>query len=1089
MLKFIFGRTGTGKTYTLLEKIKESINNGRSCVLLVPEQASFEAERRVVKALGDRASLYVSIVSFTQLCDVVSRKTGGMAGKTLSGADKVIFMNRALLCVQPELKLWQRYCNSVSFAKTMLDTVGEFKINAFTVDMIKNAAEDNLSPSLKQKLLEIAKIYETYDGLVGEKFIDPADNLTKLYRNLENYNYFKGKDVFIDSFKGFTGQQFKIIDRIMSQADNVTVSMTNDPYNNLEYGIFANIRQTAERIRKSALRYGQVEDEAIVLKENRYNSESLSATERLLSGDTPEVVDDGAVTICAAETRRDEAEFAARTIRKLVRTKGYRYTDFVIIARDAEMYEEEVYAACRANGISCFVDKRIPLSSFPVAAAVSAAIEAVISLSTDSILRFHKTGLGALDLDEIAILENYTFLWGIEGRKWNENWDMDPRGFVTDEVKDEELKELEKINNLRKKAIAPINNFSATFSGTALNMAKAVYMLLDGLDAGEKLAQMSVNYKEDGNEFSSDVLKQSYDIYMGLLDSIVNCFGEKSISVREFYEALTLAVSFETVGVIPRMLDEVTFGAADRIRPSTPKVAIILGANQGVFPRIAQSTGILSQNERQSLLEHGIELPDSDGIASIIDENYLVYCNLSCPTDELYICYSLHSVSGEKAEASTFVEEIKSLTNANFCSEPQENISEDNIPETLEAAYSEYCRRYLQGNTGAKEIKAALGGTAVSKKTEYLDFVLSGKEKSLQPDTAKELFGKDLIMSATRLDTYRKCPFSYFCRYGIKANKLRPADFDVLQRGTIVHFVLEKFVTDFKKEICRLNEEEINDLVDKYIDEYLDSVSGYRTIESEKTRFLVSRISRSLKAVVAQLAREFAQTDFEPVACELKIGDEDGLPPVEIKFDGGRVSIIGSIDRVDQYNGYIRVVDYKTGSRKFKLPDVLFGLNLQMLVYLYAAVRGKGIDDSKAAGILYMPSKRDLNDTGMAMNGLLQNDKDLISAMDKELMGEFVPKMSFTKAGTLDKRCSSFIAPDDFSRIFDYIEKLISKTGVEITSGKIAISPIDGRDLPACKYCDYANCCGIENSPCDRVPDLKNDEVIEKMKEDKGHGI
>ena len=246
MLKFIFGRPASGKTYNLLNMIKELSDSGKTAVLIVPEQFSFESERAVLKALGDKAALNVSVMSFSRLCDEVGRAVGGIAGVTLTESDKVIFMNRALLAAADELKIWRRYCRSVYFAKTMLDTIGEFKINTVTSEDLKKAAEETKSPSLALKLHDISVIYETYDALTGEKFIDPADSLTKLFRQLENCRFFENKTVFLDSFKGFTGQQFRIIDRILSQADDVIVSLTNDPKLDSDYNVFMNIRAAEE---------------------------------------------------------------------------------------------------------------------------------------------------------------------------------------------------------------------------------------------------------------------------------------------------------------------------------------------------------------------------------------------------------------------------------------------------------------------------------------------------------------------------------------------------------------------------------------------------------------------------------------------------------------------------------------------------------------------------------------------------------------------------------------------------------------------------------------------------------------------------
>ena len=476
MLKFIFGRPASGKTYNVLNMIKELAESGKSAVLIVPEQFSFESERAVLKTIGDKAALNVSVMSFSRLCDEVGRVVGGIAGITLTEADKVIFMNRALSAAADRLKIWRRYCHSVFFAKTMLDTVGEFKINTVTAEDLKKASEETAGSSLSLKLHDIAVIYETYDTLTGEQFIDPADSLTKLYRQLENFRFFENKTVILDSFKGFTGQQFKIIDRILAQADDVVVSLTNDPGLNSDYNVFMNIRAAAEKIRKSAARFSVAEDKPLVLEKSRYNSKYMSALERLLAGGAFELPElSGDITICAAATHSDEAEFAARTIRRLVREKGYRYRDFVIIARDAEKYEESVYAACKLNGVPVFGDRREPLSAFPAAAAVNAALEFALRPASDSILRFHKTALGTLSREEISALENYVYLWNIDGSKWQTDWTMDPRGFVSeDEGKGADKAALEKINSLREKAAAPLYAFKEKFRGTAEDMSRAV---------------------------------------------------------------------------------------------------------------------------------------------------------------------------------------------------------------------------------------------------------------------------------------------------------------------------------------------------------------------------------------------------------------------------------------------------------------------------------------------------------------------------------------------------------------------------------------------------------------------------------------
>ena len=1085
MLQFIYGKASSGKTFTVLNIIKELTDLGTSCILIVPEQFTFENERAVLKKLGDKASLSVGVFSFSRLCDEVGHKVGGIAGITLGECDKIIFMKRALSLIESELKLWMGYSKSVSFAKTMLDTIGEFKINAITAEEIRNASEIVKSPKLRLKLHDISLIYEAYDMLIGEKYIDPADSLTKLYEKLEDYSYFKNKTVFIDSFKGFTGQQFKIIERIFSQADDVYISLTNNPENSCDYNIYSNIRLSSERIKKIAQKYGKKVMKPIYLNKSFYSNDDLIKLENLISGEKIEKVNQcNNITVCKSATSFDEANFVARTIRRLIREKGYRFRDFVIIARDAESYKEAVTAACKRNKVSLFFDNRIPLSAFPLARAAQAAI-AALNFSTENILRFHKTGLGLLNTEEISALENYTYLWNINGQAWLEEFKADPRGFVTEDTTEESENELNKINLLRIKAIEPIVNLKSNFNCDAEKMSKAIVKLFDECNCSEKLAELCNKLSGISDDINEDVLRQSYEEYMRILDSLVRCFGEASISKSEYIEALNIAVSLADIGVIPQMLDQVTFGSADRIRPSRPKIAFILGANQGIFPKVSSNAGILNLTERKNLIEYGIEIADNS-VFSSIDEEYLVYCNLCCPSDAIYISYALQTISGENLEPSAFVYSIMENINCNTFKEPIDAFFDDNIPETEDAVFTEFCRRIISDKNNAFTLKSS-----VEDDEKYRDIIslTIPSDKSIKPETAKELFGENIRMSASKFDVFNRCRFSFFCRYGLNAKKLQPADFDVMQKGTIVHYVLERFITENKDNLAELDTEKINYLTDKYIEDYLNSISGFRTVENARTEFLVSRLSRSLKEVVKHITEELLQSDFKPIACELKIGKGCEQGELIFPYDNGNISVIGSIDRVDTYNGYIRIIDYKTGSKNFKLPDILFGLNLQMLIYLYAVTRGDGLSDKLAAGILYQPSKRDINDSGMAMNGLLQSDEALIYAMDKHGEGDYVPKLSFNKDGSIAKRCTSFIKTEEFSAIFDHIEKLMRKTGNTIASGDIAVSPLDGRESPACKYCDYSKICGIENRVAERVPDYNNSEFFEKMKEGENNGI
>lgn len=1078
MLQFILGRASSGKTYTVTQKISERLKQGKTPVLLVPEQFSFESEKNILDAVGDGLAQKVSVVSFSRICDEIERINGGICGENVTDADKIILMNKAIKISSDQLKRFKKYIYSSSFARIMLDAVSEFKLNFISAEDLYTAADNATDEQLALKLYDTALIYENYDAVLCEKFIDNTDRLTKLYFALENHKYFEGKTVFVDSFKGFSGQQYKILERIISQAESVTVTLVDNPCDKRELGVFSNIKKVKNRILNIADKFGVPVLEDIVLTDKNYVNLDLSALEDFMATGKTDFNGVGKnITVCRAEDVYAEADFVARNIRRIVRETGVKYSDFVIAARDTSTYEDALEIACKKNNVSCFIDKRVPLSSMPTATSVTAAADISVAFTTENILRFHKSGIGVLNHDEISTLENYTYLWGIDGKTWQTEWKMNPDGFSADgNLNDNTLKKLENINTLRKKAIEPLVEFKNNFSGTAENMSRALVKLLSQCNAANNFKKISKEYSGTGNTLYNDAVVQSWDSVMQILNSLMVCFGESQISKSEYIEALKTSVNLTTVGVIPQMVDEAIFGAADRIRPSRPKYVFIMGANQGVFPRFEQNNGLFINSEREKLISLGLDIQDKT-YSSAVDEECLLYSNVCCASHGVFISYSAVSDSGAAIEPSSFVGEIQKRFNCNNAVEPSA-LSDEYLPETYDGAYSRLCSSVSEKGSDAATLITALSGYGAFSSAEKFTSYGEIKTQSIKPDFALQLFGKKVMMSPSKFDTFNRCRFMFFCRYGLGVKRLQPAEFNAMQRGTIVHYVLQRSVEDYSKSLADLSKSQISDLVERYTDEYLAMISGYKDIETSYLKYLVSTIKRNLKYVVARLGKEFAQSKFEPVKCELKIGNNADIPEIEIPIENcGTIELNGIVDRLDTYNGYIRIVDYKTGHRDFKLPDILFGQNMQMLIYLYAVSKSDKFG-GKPAGILYMPANRNKDGAKSKhrMNGLLTAESDVVTAMDKENSGEFIPK--FSEKSPSD----NFIEQSDFEEIFSFIDLKLKQTGEMIYNGDIAADPIDGLDSGACKYCEYQNICGISDKKHKTVPNLTNPEVMQEIR-------
>ncbi len=1075
MLQFILGRASSGKTYTVTEKIAECIQQGKSPVLLVPEQFSFESEKNILDRVGDGDAQRVAVISFTRLCDEIERENGGVCGNMMSDTDKIILMGRAIGEVRENLIRWRRYAASSSFAKMMVETVSEFKLNAITYDELFAAAERTDSEQLRSKLLDTAMIYEQYEAIIHERFIDSSDRLTATYYALQNYRYFEGKTVFIDSFKSFSGQQYKIIDRILSQADDVFVTLTDNPKDSREFGLFSNIKRVINRISRSARSSGMNIGEPIILDTKHYESEELSLLEDFMCiGDIDCALKCKDITVCAADSIYSEADFVARSIRRIVRENGARYSDFVIIARDTAPYEDAVETACRKNGISCFIDRPLPLCSQPPVVATLAALRAAQSFNTENILHFLKSGIGILELDEITELENYVYIWNIDGKDWLKEWDMNPNGLDIKKNNHEENEQrLELLNTLRERAIGALLTFKNEFCGSARTMSRAVVNLLEGCNARESFLRLSGEFKSDNKTVYADSIKQAWGKLMSVLNSLTDCFGERELGKKEYIDAFALAVSLETVGVIPQMIDEVIFGAADRIRPSRPKYAFIMGANAGVFPAISQLSGLFLPSERTKLIELELEIPDKT-FSSAIDEEHLLYSNVCCASRRVFISYKTNGGS----EPSAFVEAIKNRFDYVSVREPSA-LCESNLPETAEDAFSRICATEHDDIDTVATVAAA---TECIK--PRVDAVLNNRKRasfSLESKNALSLFGKRLYMSATKYDTFSKCHFRYFCEHGLNIKRLEKVDFSIMQKGTLLHYILQRVIEENGKAVSTLSDGQIYMAVERYADEYLDSVPGYRTIENGYMRYLLSTLKRSARFVIKRLADEFAQSDFEPVKCELSIRRGGDIPQLNIPIDEGfDMEFTGFVDRVDKWNGYVRIIDYKSGGKDFALSDVLVGQNMQMLLYLYAISR-----DSKyggiPAGVLYMPAKRDRENSRAKrrMKGLLANEDSVIYAMDKSGKGEFVPSAGMK---------GSYIEPIDFDKIFAFIDLQLKKTGKEIFDGKISAEPLDGISKKACEYCDLKNVCRIENEKIPAVQRQANRDILDEMERQVSEG-
>ncbi len=1108
MLHFVTGRAGSGKTSFIRNHLAELAKEEKDgMILIVPEQFSFESERAMLSILGAKDALKIEILSFSRLAECVFAQIGGGPEQLIDDGSKIIIMSLALEQVRDELVFYSKYIQSAVLAKDLLHICTEFKQSNISSQNLIDASNQLQECTLKQKLMELSIIMSAYDALVSRAYTDNLDLLNNLCNSLISYNYFKGRCVAIDAFKGFTQQEFEVITHIIRQADDVYISLTTDNIFGADdgTGLFSCVNQTAKKLLRIAKDNNIEVSNNIKLPCNsptRFKSDEISHLEKNIFNPAFDKYKNQAenITLCCATSIASECDFVALTAKNLMRTQNLRCRDMAVIARDSNKYRRELLSSFKKYSIPVFEDERQPITSQPLINLVRCAFEiASYGFSTDRMMRYLKTGLAGICNEDISIAENYALMWKIGAQGWQSVWTQHPDGFGVS-VTQSSKEALEKLNTIREKAISPLLKFKRNCTNSnGEQIASAVYTLLCDINAGENLKQLALAFEESGNLSLALEQERIWDMLMDILDKFATSIGEKELSIARCSELFDSILSVCDMGNIPQGLDEITIGSADRIRLASPKVVFIIGANEGVFPLNPDGKGILNDSDRRKLLELGVEVSmPSEFKAS--EERFIAYNALCSTSEKLYISYSRCTPSGDALSPSILVSQIEQIFP--YCNkistEELENIC---YIESEKSAFEMCAKTFRQNDEFSSTLKEYFNSDVDFKnKINSLERIAFKKPIEFEKaENAVNLFGKNLMMSASKIETYHKCAFEFFCKYGVKAQPRKIAELDPMQSGTVIHYILEQIIKKFGKDkLCEMTkfqrEEEVKKIISEYLEEQMGGLSG----KSKRFEYLYFRLCKTLCDVLDRLCAEFESSKFEPIDFELKINKDGDIQPYTLQIpDGGTLNIIGSIDRVDIYKkddkSFIRVVDYKSGKKDFLLSDVFFGLNMQMLIYLFAVNdNGKELyGNIVPSGILYYPAKmsvsklsRESSDDQINMqkikdgkcNGLLLENADVLNAMEADLGGNFIPAF-IDKKGNL---CGSLISLNQLYDLKHKVDGILKEMAQALHKGKIDASPVFGKNYKnTCEYCDYRSVCGTEASDKSReIETLANNDAL-----------
>ena len=1115
MIYLVEGRSGSGKTRYVSNVLCELARKGeRKLLYIMPEQSSFESETAFLRMLGANLSRYISVMSFTRLYDMVMRQTGMVSGTPIDDGVRKILMSLSLEDCADKLDVYQKQAAKPQLADLMLSAVKEFKMCGISTDSLREMSQKTKGTDLSKKLAEVSLVTDVYNAHIEKSYIDPLDNNARLEQRLSEVKFFEGYTVVVDDFSGFTAVEQKILDLIMQQAKDFYITLCMQPQSDEE--LFFTVNRTRKRILRSAARLGLDVASPVRLCENfRTVSSDISRVEREIYrvGNTESLGGEGVsqdVTIGIAGDIFEECEYIAERINSMALSGECRYKDIAVVCRNSENYKGVIDTIFENHNIPFFMSKPEPIDRKPLMLLVLSAFEYVLNPNdSEKIMTVAKCGLVGIDDYETALLENYVYTWSIGGKKFAQPFEQNPDGY-SDNISVDAKERLININRTREKLIFPLLNFAAkTNNGTAdsLQISKAVYELLT--EFGVPWYLRDNLDKNELDEYSNEDVRL-WEMLMGILDKMYLSLGERAVTVRRYYELLKMLIRSYEISNIPQTLDQVLIGTANSVRLSDPYAVFVIGAVNGEFPHNPVAGGVFNDSERRSLIS--MELPVYDAIAELfLQEKFLVYNAVSAPTNKLFVTYPTGDLSGGKLQPSSIVSEIKRII-------PNVKIDIISVMDTLERIQSE--KGAFERCSAMYRNKDALGRALKDyfrKKEEYsgrlsaIEQVLKKGDIKLENKTISAvLFGRDKKLSASQIEKFYMCRFQYFCTYGLKLKERRRAEMGAIEYGNLVHYLLENVVKKYKEnDYTVLADDELEQLLDELLKDYIAEFMGGEDDKSDRFMYLYYRLKHSTQALMNHLSDELAQSEFKPVDFELEVGENGIGEYTVIDGNGNLVSVRGIIDRVDimqkEKASYVRIIDYKTGKKEFKLSDVLYGLNMQMLIYLSAIARNGNIkygENIRPSGVLYMPSTvtsvtvppyadeetvKAEHDKKLRMSGIVLDEIHVLRGMEEKLEGRYIP-VTADKSGKLKSTSKDFVISNrQLNMIFNKVEQKISEMSEALDDGNISAVPTGNDNLNPCKWCVYNALCGHgdkDKKTC--LERFDNKEVIEMLAKEQG---
>lgn len=1133
-LQFILGSSGSGKSRRLYETvIRESMERPKeNYLVIVPEQFTMETQKKLVELHPRKGIWNIDVLSFQRLALRVLEDTGVDRRKILEETGKNLVLRHCAMEHQEELTLLSGSIQKPGYikqVKSMISELSQYNIEPEDMEEILSGLSGN--PKLYYKFQDLKILYEAFQKRLEKEYVTAEEVLEVLAENAEKAEMLTGCTIALDGFTGFTPIQQKLLFKLLKLSKKVLVTVTLDPRE--EWGrpgklhelFYLSKKTIYSLVNLSREAKTELEDPIILSEIPRFSGKpGLSHLEKYLFRSRGRYDGNGIfstvpeeISIYGVKNPTEEVHFAARRILELTRGENVSYGEIALISGDMETYAREVRRVFGQYGIPCFIDETRKVLLNPFLEYLKAALELVIrDYSYESVFRFLRTGMSGFLPEEIDFVENYVLAAGIRGYSgWKVPWEKETRTIPEEK--------LEGLNQFRERFVEKMSFFTEQMkkkNHTVRERAEALFKFMEQEELQRKLYDLEQFFTEQDKPELAREYQEIYGIVLELLDKMVEFLGEETLSLREFQEILEAGFEEAKIGMIPPSPDEVLVGDVERTRLKEIKILIFLGMNEGVVPSGTKGGGLLSEREREFLEENGVTLAPGERENSFVERFYL-YLHLTKPSKRLYLTFSKSSMDGKALNPSYVLKRIQSLFPKLTVREEEEGIlNRVWTPQNGLPYLAEGMQKLIKGEQTPEflELYRWYAGNPIYEKElkTFMDAAFPRRrEQGIGREAAKALYGTVLVNSVSRLETFASCAYAHFLQYGLGLEEREKLEFAPVDMGNLFHRALEIFSEKVEQSPFTwfdLPEEEAKRMTEEAVEKAAEGYTGFRLKKDSRSAYALTRVRRIMRRTIWALLLQIRSGIFQPAAFEVPFAQAEDLSSVNFILSGEeKMRLKGRIDRIDsceqEEEVYVKVVDYKSGNTKFDLAALYYGLQLQLTVYLNAAMElEKRIHPEKKiipAGIFYYQIKDPLLEMEgntepekiseqllkeLRVNGIVNDREEILDAMDRSHQGTSrVIPVSYQKNGSLGKT-SSTMNTEEFSRMSSYVSKKIKQLGEEILKGNIGVNPYRKKEGTACDYCEFKEICGfdpkMEPENYRRLKDLSREEVLKRMEEE-----